>query len=216
MPAYLPDNPTVRGDLLDYALEVEYFDGHVGSALEDLEELRGARQHACCDDFRSRDAVSSSERPDLRARVSHSAGDSLGEEHPAGRAVEDFINTRDFAPTFLQAAGVPVAGSMTGKSFLDVLRSEKAGSVDASRNVMYIAKERHDIGRPNNWGYPVRAVRTREFLYVRNYEPDRWPAGNPETGYTNVDNSPSKDLSFRASTITIACRLVSDPRKSFT
>ncbi len=59
---------------------------------------------------------------------------------------------------------------------------------------MYIAKERHDIGRPNDWGYPVRAVRTREFLYVRNYEPDRWPAGNPETGYTNVDNSPSKEF----------------------
>ncbi|MCF6313716.1 MAG: hypothetical protein L3J39_14820 [Verrucomicrobiales bacterium] len=55
-----------------------------------------------------------------------------------------------------------------------------------------IGKERHDIGRPNDVGYPVRAIRTREFLYIRNYEPDRWPAGNPETGYRNVDDSPTK------------------------
>jgi arylsulfatase A-like enzyme len=106
--------------------------------------------------------------------------------------VDDFINTRDFAPTFLEAAGVPVPGTVTGKSFLDVLKSPKSGTVDESRNTMLIAKERHDIGRPNDWGYPVRAMRTKEYLYVRNYEPDRWPAGNPETGYTNVDDSPTK------------------------
>jgi N-sulfoglucosamine sulfohydrolase len=28
---------------------------------------------------------------------------------------------------------------------------------------------------------------------VHNYEPDRWPAGNPETGYGNCDDSPSKE-----------------------
>jgi hypothetical protein len=59
---------------------------------------------------------------------------------------------------------------------------------------MVIGKERHDLGRPNDWGYPVRALRTPEYLYVRNYEPDRWPAGNPETSYPNCDNSPTKTL----------------------
>jgi hypothetical protein len=59
---------------------------------------------------------------------------------------------------------------------------------------MLIGKERHDLGRPHDWGYPVRAIRTKEFLYVRNYEPDRWPAGDPETGYRNVDDSPTKTL----------------------
>jgi hypothetical protein len=29
-------------------------------------------------------------------------------------------------------------------------------------------------------------------LYVRNYEPDRWPVGNPETGYRNCDDGPTK------------------------
>ena len=115
-----------------------------------------------------------------------------GKNFPAGRVVDDFINTRDYAPTFLEAAGVAAPGTITGTSFLNVLRSEKAGTVDANRNLMLTGKERHDIGRPNDAGYPVRAIRTPEFLYVRNYEPDRWPAGNPETGYTNVDDSPTK------------------------
>jgi hypothetical protein len=35
---------------------------------------------------------------------------------------------------------------------------------------------------------------TREFFYVRNYEPDRWPAGNPETGYRNCDPGPTKEF----------------------
>ena len=40
--------------------------------------------------------------------------------------------------------------------------------------------------------YPVRALRTQEYLYIRNHEPDRWPAGNPETMYHNVDGGPTK------------------------
>ena len=35
-------------------------------------------------------------------------------------------------------------------------------------------------------------LRTPQYLYVRNFSPDRWPAGNPETNYTNCDSSPTK------------------------
>ena len=48
------------------------------------------------------------------------------------------------------------------------------------------------MGREDDLGYPVRCVRTPTHLYVRNFAPDRWPAGNPETGYTNCDSSPTK------------------------
>ena len=48
------------------------------------------------------------------------------------------------------------------------------------------------MGREGDKGYPVRCLRTHDYLYVRNFEPDRWPAGNPETGFTNVDSSPTK------------------------
>ncbi|MFM7920324.1 MAG: heparan N-sulfatase, partial [Planctomycetaceae bacterium] len=32
------------------------------------------------------------------------------------------------------------------------------------------------------------------YLYLCNYEPSRWPAGNPETGYLDTDGSPTKSL----------------------
>ena len=115
-----------------------------------------------------------------------------------GRTVRDFINVRDFAPTILQLVGVEAPDSMTGRSFVDVLEPDRSGWVDRNRNRMLIGKERHDLGRPNNWGYPVRAIRTPEYLYVRNFKPDRWPAGNPETGYRNCDASPTKSSILRS------------------
>ncbi len=59
---------------------------------------------------------------------------------------------------------------MTGKSIASLLRSEQSGWIE-DRNVMLVGKERHDLGRPNDLGYPVRAIRTRDFLYVHNFHP---------------------------------------------
>src|SRR5258708_3236182 len=194
LPKYYPDNPVIRRDMLDYALEVQWLDQHMGRALKKLEEI-GELDNTLI--------VMTSDHgmpfPRVKGQIYEHGfhiplairwGNNIG----AGRSVDDFINVRDFAPTFLEAAGVPIAPTITGKSFLDVLKSGKSGIVDASRDVMLVGKERHDLGRPNDAGYPARAIRTREWLYIRNYEPDRWPAGNPETGYRNVDDSPTKEL----------------------
>src|SRR3954451_14774715 len=131
LPAYLPDNPVVRGDLLDYALEVEYFDSHIARALKKLEEI-GELDNTV--------VVVTSDHgmpfPRVKGQI-YEAGYHIplavrwGKNITGGRVVDDFINTRDFAPTFLQAAGLEIAGSMTGRSFLDVLRSPKAGTVDS-------------------------------------------------------------------------------------
>ena len=37
-PEFWPDNDTVRNDMLDYALEIEYFDEHIGRMLDLLEK----------------------------------------------------------------------------------------------------------------------------------------------------------------------------------
>ena len=106
---------------------------------------------------------------------------------------------------------------------MDLLLSDKEGLIDPTRNVHLVGKERHDIGRPKDVGYPARAIRTREFLYIRNYEPDRWPSGNPETGYRNCDDSPTKStilskfdkfyrLSFGKRPAEELYRIDSDPR----
>lgn len=192
VPKYFPDTPVVRGDMLDYAVEVEWADSHLGKALAQL-ETAGELDNTL--------VVVTSDHgmpfPRVKGQI-YEDGFHLplavrwGKRVRAGRSVDDFINTRDFAPTFLEAAGVPRPATITGKSFLDVLVSEKNGIVDATRDTMIVGKERHDLGRPGDAGYPVRAIRTREWLYVRNYRPDAWPAGNPETGYKNVDDSPTK------------------------
>ena len=84
---------------------------------------------------------------------------------------------------------------MSGSSFLDVLSSERSGQVDPSRNFVIVGKERHDLGRPHDWGYPVRAIRTPEFLFVHNYEPDRWPCRQPGNRHDEYRRrSPTKDL----------------------
>src|SRR5690606_38815157 len=50
----------------------------------------------------------------------------------------------------------------------------------------------HDVGRPHDWGYPIRGIVKDGYLYLRNFEPARWPVGNPETGYLNTDGAPTK------------------------
>jgi arylsulfatase A-like enzyme len=117
-----------------------------------------------------------------------------GDAIKRGRVVEDFINVRDFAPTFLELAGLKPHAQMTGRNFADLLRSEKSGWIDPARKVMLVGKERHDLGRPNDLGYPVRAIRTPEYLYVHNYFPERWPACNPETDFGNCDPGPTKEV----------------------
>lgn len=194
LPKYYPDNAIIRSDMLDYAFEVEWLDQHLGRVLAKLESIG---------ELDNTFIIVTSDHgmpfPRVKGQIyEHGFHIPLairwGKNIPAGRTVDDFINTRDFAPTMLEVAGVPKAPTISGKSFLDVLKSNKSGTVDATRDTMLVGKERHDLGRPNDAGYPVRAIRNKEWLYVRNYQPDAWPAGNPETGYRNVDDSPTKTL----------------------
>jgi arylsulfatase A-like enzyme len=192
LPAYYPDNKTIRSDFADYALEVEWVDHHLGLALDHLQKS-GELDNTLL-------VVTSDHGmpfPRVKGQI-YEQGFHVpmivrwGARAKGGRSIDDFINFRDLAPTFLEAAGVQAPSTITGKGFLNVLLSDKPGMVDPSRDVMLIGKERHDLGRPNDAGYPVRAIRTRQYLYVRNFEPDRWPAGNPETGYRNCDDGPTK------------------------
>ncbi|MGN6547875.1 MAG: hypothetical protein ACTHK7_22760, partial [Aureliella sp.] len=66
----------------------------------------------------------------------------------------------------------------------------RSGQIEPERDHVLIGKERTDVGRPHDWGYPIRGIVTAEYLYLHNYEPSRWPAGNPETGYLDTDGSP--------------------------
>ncbi len=193
VPPYLPDTDIVRGDIADYAIEVEYADAHIGRAIEALEKA-GQLDNTLI-------IVTSDHGmpfPYVKGQI-HEDGFHLPlamrwpKGIQPGRVVEDFINVRDFAPTFLELAGQKPHEQMTGKSLINILRSPKSGFIE-NRDFMLAGKERHDLGRPGDLGYPVRAIRTKDYLYVHNFFPDRWPAGNPETDFGNCDASPTKEL----------------------
>jgi arylsulfatase A-like enzyme len=112
-----------------------------------------------------------------------------------GQICDDFINLMDLAPTFMEAAGFKPLPEMTGRSFLGLLTGdEKPGS----RNVVFLERERHANVREGDVGYPARAIRTRDFLYIRNFRPDRWPAGDPQAHtdpnrpFGDCDDGPTK------------------------
>jgi len=113
-----------------------------------------------------------------------------------GRVIEDFVSFVDFAPTFLEAAGVAAPDQMTGRSLLPLLTSGRSGRIDETRDHVILARERYTIRREGRAGYPMRAIRTHDALYIRNVEPGRWPAGDPPT-YGDIDGSPTKDFLIR-------------------
>ena len=75
---------------------------------------------------------------------------------------------------------------------MNIITSEKSGQIEPDRDYVLIGKERHDTGRPDDVGYPIRGIHKNNMFYLKNYETDRWPSGNPETGYLNTDGSPTK------------------------
>jgi uncharacterized sulfatase len=118
---------------------------------------------------------------------------------PGGRKVSDLVNLKDLAPTFLEAASLPVPQEMTGNSLRPILTSTKSGRVDPARSAAYFAMERHDGCRKGGKGYPCRAIRTDDYLYIHNYEATRWPSGSPDRSvcarnlpFGEIDSSPTK------------------------
>ena len=194
---FWPDNDTVRTDMLDYAFEIEYFDQHLQKMLDLLEkngELDNTLVIVTADNGMPFPRIKGQEY-ELSNHLPLAIMWKNGIKNP-GRVVDDFVNFIDFAPTYFELANLDPSEtgmqSIQGQSLTDIFFSEKTGIVTTYRDHVLIGKERHDIGRPHDWGYPIRGIVKDGFLLIVNYEPERWPAGNPETGYLNCDGSPTK------------------------
>ena len=181
--------------MLDYALEIEHFDGHLGRMLQLLEErkqLDNTIVVVTADNGMPFPRVKGQEY-EMSNHLPLAIMWKNGVVDP-GRVIKDLVSFVDFAPTFLEAADVNWATSgmspTVGRSLLPVFQNTMGNQ--RHREFVVFGKERHDIGRPHDEGYPMRGIVDGEFLYIRNYEPTRWPAGNPETGYLNCDGSPTK------------------------
>jgi N-sulfoglucosamine sulfohydrolase len=195
VPAYLPDTPAVRGDLLDYYAEVERFDRDVGRMLESLERAGELENTIVI-------VTSDNGMPFPRAKANVYDGGArvpLAIRWPsvaaAGTVIDALVSLTDLAPTLLEAAGLKPGEAMTGRTLLPLLR----GQPQAGRDQVFIERERHANVRQGDLSYPVRAIRTKEYLYIRNFRPDRWPAGDPELYFAvgpfgDIDGGPTKTL----------------------
>jgi arylsulfatase A-like enzyme len=203
VPSFWPDNDVVRNDLLDYAFEVEHFDRHLTRMLQSLEK-RGALDNTLIvvtSDHGMPFPRGKGQGYDYSNHVPLAIMWKQAIRAP-GRAVDDYVSFIDLAPTFVEAAGLTWAQTgmapSPGRSLFDILKSDKAGRVNPARDHVLIGKERHDVGRPNDWGYPIRGIFKEGMLYLHNFETSRWPAGNPETGYLNCDGGATKTEVLKA------------------
>ena len=194
VPAFWPDNDVVRHDMLDYALEVEHFDSHLQRMLRELEK-RGKLDNTLvvvtADNGMPFPRIKGQEY-EMSNHLPLAIMWREGIKSP-GRTIDALVSFIDLAPTYLELAGIPWQQSKMapspGKSLTHLFRKE---SDDSHRDFLLIGKERHDVGRPNDEGYPIRGIVQGSFLLIRNFKTERWPAGNPETGYLNTDGSPTK------------------------
>ncbi len=194
VPTYWPDDERVRVDMLDYAYEIEWFDKNLGKLIDVLKEA-GELDNTLIVVTSDNGCPFPRVKGQMYEQDFHLPMIAYWKNNIApGRVTDDLVSFTDLAPTFLEAVGLDAPSSMTGKSFLNVLRAPQSGQIDPSREVTYFGREKHDLGRENDYGYPVRCIRDYQYLYIRNFAPERWPAGNPETGFTNCDSSPTKTL----------------------
>jgi N-sulfoglucosamine sulfohydrolase len=204
---HFPDTDTVRNDIADYYFEVQRWDKLVGSAIAELEK-HGLLENTIII------MTSDNGMPFPRSKANlYDSGVRMpfairwGKGIPPNRQIEDFISLAGIAPTLLELTETPVPKNMTGQSFTSLLRSEKSGRIDpAGRPDIVFGRERHTPAQeaPEMGGYPARALRTTDFLYIRNYLPERWPTGHgnaekanmPGQWYADCDASPTKNYIY--------------------
>ena len=196
VPGFLPNLDCVRNDIMDYYFEVERFDRECGQILSILEEAGELDNTLVV-------MTSDNGMPFPRAKANlYDYGTRMPlvmyweDKIPAGKVVQEFMNFVDFGPSFLEAAGIDVPAAMSGQSLLPLLVNNDNSQ---DRQQAYLERERHANVRKGDLSYPCRAIRTTDYLYIRNFEPERWPAGDPQTHisvgqYGDVDNSISKYL----------------------
>jgi N-sulfoglucosamine sulfohydrolase len=211
MPAFLPDVPEVREDVADYLGEVQAVDAYVGvlrARLEEIGELDRtlivvSGDHGMpgvpsgkCNLYDHGTSVS------LIARVPGTRG---------GRVIDDFVCLFDLMPTFLDVAGVKAPEGIAGRSLLSILRSDRQGQIDPSRTWVIAGRERHvEDAREGYLPYPMRSLRTNDYLYIHNFTPERTPMGdakdalssehvtsgiletNTRAGFADMDAGPTK------------------------
>ena len=196
VPPELPDAEEVRLSMLGYYGGVSRIDADAGRCVDALERSKLLDEtlviYTSDNGWQMPRGLANCYDTGTRIPLAIRWGNRL----EAGRRSDAFVSLTDFAPTFLEVAGIAVPNEMTGRSFLDVLLGRPSR---IPRDQVFVERERHANVRRGDLSYPIRGIRTEDFLYLWNLRPDRHPAGDPKAymavgDYGDVDGSRAKDF----------------------
>jgi N-sulfoglucosamine sulfohydrolase len=214
LPSFLPESETVRSDIADYMYEIQWFDSHLQRMLDRLEEAGELENTLVI-------VTSDNGMPFPRAKANlYEYGIHMPlaiawpAKIPAGQDTGELVSLIDVTRTIFDAAEVTPqqADQMPGHSLLSRF-SAASDKTSSPRDAVFSGRERHSSSRFNSLGYPCRCIRTNTHLYIRNFTPERWPAGTPQKlgkakydqagnlvsnslgqahgGYHDIDNGPT-------------------------
>jgi len=164
LPAHYPDDPVIRKDWAAYLDSVRYTDYEVGLVLKRL-KAEGLYDNTVIIFMTDHGISHARGKQFLYDEGMHVPLIIKGPGIKAGAVRDDLVSSIDLAPVSLGLAGIPIPKWMQGKDIL-------AGDY-VTRGEVFAARDRCDETTER-----IRAVRTVEWKYIRNYHPER-PALQP-------------------------------------
>jgi len=163
VPPFLPDNDKVRKDLSLFYGIINPVDEVIGKIIDILERT-GLKENTLF--IYTTDHGSPFPRakctlydPGIKTLLIMNCPDQ--NLFNSGKVLDQMISNIDLLPTLLDFIGADIPENIEGKSFLLILKD----ATIPFRSEIFTEKSFHEIYDP------MRSVRTREFKYIRNFEP---------------------------------------------
>lgn len=160
VPPYYPDTEIIRRNLAKMYDNIARLDSVVGVLLRDLEK-EGELENTIIFFWGDHgDGLPRAKRWLYDSGLNIPLIIKFPDGYKAGTVDKRLISSIDFGPTVLSLAGIPVPAHMQGIPFL----GKQTGP---ERKYVYAARDRVDESYDM-----IRSVRTKKYLYIRNYYPN--------------------------------------------
>jgi arylsulfatase A-like enzyme len=159
LPPYYPRDPVLLRDWAAYLDAVRFTDQHVGRVIERLEK-EGLLDNTLVVFMTDHGISHARGKQFLYNEGTHVPFVVRGPGIAKGAVREDLVMQIDLPALSLAAAGLPIPAAMQGK---DILAPDYQ-----KRDAVFAARDRCDETVER-----IRSVRTPEFLYIRNFHPQR-------------------------------------------
>jgi arylsulfatase A-like enzyme len=169
VPPYYPDVPEVRQDIARHLSNVMVMDAQAGEILNQLEQdglgentiVFFFSDHGDGLPFVKREIYDRGTRAPLIIRFGKTWESAHTVATKKGIADDELVSFVDLAPTVLSLAGCAIPNHLQGQAFLGPAKGKP-------RKYVYAARDRMDSEYDR-----VRSIRDKQFLYLRNYMPEK-------------------------------------------